>query len=104
MAYKEPDLQTYSNGKYIFELFPREYVELNVELNTMYHPKLAKILAQFGEDDIDMKLAQIAAYVQITLDGDYDFDRRVKLCGILLERLKEVRQDPAESSIIVFDI
>lgn len=90
-----------TNGKYIFEIFPDEYIDLNIELNSDYHPKLQRILAQHGVDDIDMKLAQIASYCQVLLDGDYTLDDRIKLCKILKEKLILLREDPKASRILL---
>lgn len=94
-------IDTTTNGKMVFELFPIEYIQLNQELNTMFHPKLSKILAQYGPDDLDVKLAQIAAYCKVGLDGDYRLADRMNLCKILLKRLVELRIDPDKPQIIL---
>lgn len=95
-----PPEQTNSNGKYIFEFFPEEYIALDRELRTQNHPKLQAILAGYPADEIDIKLAQIAAYCEVMLDGVYEVVERSKLCKILLERLILLRE-PEGSGIIV---
>ncbi len=90
-----------TNGKYIFEIFPQEYIDLQKELSTDYHPKLQEVLAGIGYDDLDMKLAFIASYCEIMLDGDYDLDGRRQLCKILTERLILLRILPDAQKIIL---
>lgn len=85
----------------IHELFPTEYVELQKELMTGFHPKLESILAAHAVDDIDMKLAQIASYCGIVLDGTYTLEDRIKLCRILRERLILLRENPNKGIILI---
>lgn len=101
MAIEEDDVgvKNWSNGKFVFEIFPPEYIALDKELKTGLHPKL-DFLSQFGMDDIDMKIAQIASYCEVMMDGDYSLADRVKLCGILVEKLKDKREDK-QATIIV---
>jgi len=82
-------------------MFPLEYQELQKELSTGLHPRLYPILAQHGADDLDMKLAQIAAYCEVALDGVYTLDERRKLCDILRERLVLLRERPPETQHII---
>ena len=63
--------ESWSNGKYKFQMFPEGYIALNRELSTGLHPKLEKLLQQQPADEIDIKLAQIAAYCSVILDGTY---------------------------------
>lgn len=92
---------TMSNGRFTFEMFPQEYIDLNKELNTPYHPKLQAILAGYPVDEIDIKLAQISAYCEVMLDGDYRLEDRIQLCRILTEKLVLLREDPEASKIIL---
>lgn len=89
----------YGNGKMVFELFPHEFIALDAELKTEFHPKL-DFLKGYAADEIDIKLAQIAAYCEVILDGDYDIKDRTKLAGILVEKLKEKREVPGAQTII----
>lgn len=98
MSEEEKKLTSWSNGKIVFELFPQEYIDLNAELLTGYHPKL-DFLAMYGMDDVDMKLAQIASYCEVMLDGDYTLENRIQLCKILRERLILLREIPGAQTI-----
>lgn len=91
----------YSNGKFIFEIFPDEYIALNREIATQNHPKLQAIIAQIGVDDLDMKLAQTAAYCEVMLDDVYSLHDRIKLCKILTEKLVLLREPEVTQSIIL---
>lgn len=95
------ELKTTSNGKYVFEFFPEHYIALNKELCTQKHPKLQDILAQYPADEIDIKLAQVASYCEIMLDGAYEVMERDKLCKILLERLILLREPEGSGLIVV---
>ena len=85
----------------IYEIFPAEYIALQRELLTGYHPQLEKILEQHGPEDIDMKLAQIASYTGVILDDVYTLDERRKLCDLLRERLIPMRENPNKDVLIV---
>ena len=89
-----------TNGKYIIETFPTEYLDLNRELATDYHPKLQVILAGVGMDDLDMKLAHIASYCEVMLDGVYDLESRMQLCKVLKEKLV-LKRELLDNTIII---
>lgn len=95
--------ETSGNGKMVFELFPQEYLDLSAELATDYHPKLQSILSRFPYEELDMKLAQIAAYCEVGLDGEYTLDKRINLCKILLQRLILKRELPEAQKIILIN-
>lgn len=97
---KEPELGD-KPKRIILEFFPPEYIALQRELVFgEYHPKLVPILANLNANDIDMKLAHIAAYCEVALDGEYDFEGRIQLCKILLERLITLRKYPQAQTIV----
>lgn len=98
----DPKLSNWGNGKYIFELYPKEYIDLNAELITGYHPKL-EFLGGYPMDEIDIKLAQIAAYCEVMLDGDYTLENRMQLCKILTEKLMLKREYPQAQNIILLN-
>ena len=85
----------------LYEIFPAEYIALQRELITGYHPKLERILEQHGPEDIDMKLAQIAAYCSVGLDDVYTLDERRELCDLLRERLIPMRENPNKDVLVV---
>lgn len=99
---KPDQFKNFGNGKIIFEIFPDEYLALNRELCTQKHPKLQNILAQCGAEDIDMKLAQIASYCSVVMDGCYTLEDRIKLCKILKEKLILLREPEVAQTIILF--
>lgn len=74
------------------EMFPEGYIALNAELATGYHPKLGILLERQPVDEVDIKLAIIAHYCAILLDGTYTLEERDKLCHILVGRLQVLRE------------
>lgn len=78
----------------ILEYFPQAYIELQRELNTGLHKDIVDIISRYPADEIDIKLAQIASYCEVLLDGDYTLADRIKLCEILVEKLKQKRERP----------
>lgn len=76
----------------IIEMFPDGYIALNQELASGFHPKLEAELGQYQVDDVDLKLARIASYCAILLDGTYTLEERDKLCHILVGRLLVLRE------------
>lgn len=86
-----------------YELFPLEYRLLQEELMTGYHPRLEVILSAHAAEDIDMKLAQIAAYCGVGLDGVFTLEERIKLCAMFLAILKEKRENPNTDVLVVQD-
>ena len=73
----------------ILHFFPQEYIDLQQELQ--HHPELCTLLANHPAEDFEIKLAEIAAYLLIVLDGDYLPEDLQKLAGIMTYRLKEKR-------------
>ena len=79
-------------GKYILEYFPEGYIALQRELATGLHPKLEKLLAKHPADEIDIRLAEVATYCQVALEGTYTIEERSNLCAILAGRLELLRE------------
>lgn len=75
----------------IFEYFPKPVLALQEEIT--YHPKLQKLLAQYEGHEAVEKLAEIAAYCGVLLDGYYTFDEQVALCDVLVEKLRAKRTE-----------
>lgn len=78
----------------IKEYFPEEYIQLQRELATGLHTRIVDIISQYPADEIDIKLAQIAAYCEIGLNGEYTLEDRRGLCVLLTEKLKLKRERP----------
>lgn len=86
--------EVWSNGKVTFEMLPEGYIALNKELATGLHPKLEASLAKQDVNETDIKLAVIASYCGVVLDGTYTLAERDKLCFILAGRLEALRETP----------
>lgn len=84
----------------IFKLFPEGYIALQKELSSGYHPSLEKLLANHPNEEIDIKLAEIATYCSIALDGTYTMEEREKLCFILAGRLEVLREVVSAQKIL----
>jgi hypothetical protein len=75
-------------------MFPEGYIALNKELATGLHSKLEQILSNYPSDEVDIRLARIAAYTGIVLDGVYTLAERDKLCFMIAGRLEVLRELP----------
>jgi hypothetical protein len=87
--------ESWSNGKYRFEMFPEGYIALNRELATGLHPKLEELLSRHPIDEVDIRLAHISSYCEVALGATYTLAERDKLCFILAGRLEAKREAPA---------
>lgn len=68
-----------------FELYEQELQDLNREV--MFHPDLQKILQGQEEKDLYVQIADIAAFCEIVLEGDYTKEDILKLCVVLTKHL-----------------
>lgn len=76
----------------IYEQFPDEVIELNRELATDYHPELQKLMHGLDNNvTFAERLAHIAAYCELALDGNYMPDDIVGICKEVTKRLKRKR-------------
>jgi hypothetical protein len=72
------------------EYFPPVYIELQEELQS--HNNLLVRLLQLPKDaPMEMKLAEIATYCDMVLDGFYDTAQVEFLVGEMLKKLKQKR-------------
>lgn len=78
----------------IHEYFPEGYIALQKELMTGLHPALERLLAKHPPNELDIRIAEIASYCKILLDGIYTIEERNKLCFILAGRLEVLREIP----------
>jgi len=73
------------------EFFSEERIRLDREIQ--HHPELVTILENQVHKDFEVRIAEVAAYLGIILEGDYlpeDLDR---LCGIMCNKLMEKRSN-----------
>lgn len=79
------------------QFFPEEFILLSQEIQ--FHPDLVEILGGVASNEPEMKIAHIASYCEIVLDGIYDEPSLAKLAGICLKILKSKRTIQLVSSI-----
>lgn len=70
-------------------MFPEEAIELSKEI--LHHPKLQERLARHPSSEFEVRLAEIALYCDVLVDGEYTNAEIVRLCGVLVRKLKEKR-------------
>lgn len=84
-------------------IWPDELIALNREL--LNHPELMQRLANHERNDAvnewEVKLAEIAVYCEVILDGEYLPEAIVKLCDILRIKLISRRKD--NRSLVIID-
>jgi hypothetical protein len=81
----------------ILKYFPEEYIQLNREVE--HHPALMTLLQNHPVEEFEIRMAEIATYCQVILDGEYMESDLVKLAKILERRLYNMR--PAKTGIIL---
>lgn len=86
-------------GKVIVEFFPDGFIALNKELSSGYHSSLIPLLEGTPVDEIDEKIAKIAVYCGVILDGIYTVQERSILCSTLAGRL-ELLRDPVKMEVV----
>ena len=81
-------------------MFPEELIALNREVSE--HPPLIEILANLGVPASDwiMRVACIAAYCEVILDGAYSETDIRLLCDTLTNMLKEKRAIIIDTSLV----
>ena len=68
------------------EFFPESYIALSREIPN--HPQLCELLAKHPPQEFEIRLAEVAAYCEVVLDGTYTQEDLEKLCDILVRKLK----------------
>ena len=81
--------------------FPDSLQQLNAE--TLNHPKLMERLANHPSTEWEIKLAEICLYCEVIVDGTYMPEQIEKLCGILVRKLVERREDNRGLLILTSD-
>lgn len=82
--------------KPVFAFFPKEIIELNKEISN--HPALQKLLSNQPSNELEIRVAEIAAYCKIGVDAHFSREEFVKLCGMCLNELRKKRGMPIVSS------
>lgn len=82
-------------GQLKIEYFPEGIIALNAELATGLHPRLEKLLANHPANETEIRLAEIASYVGVILDGIYHPEDLNNLGRILAGRLEVLRETPS---------
>lgn len=67
------------------EFFPQSFMDLQRELPN--HPELVEHLQNHPADELELRLAEIASYCGVVLDGSYLPEELHKLAEILVKRL-----------------
>lgn len=79
-------------GKWVhINLFPEPFIQLQAEL--IHHPALQEVLQQQPGAEWEIRLAQIAHYCEVILDGNYLPEDIERICEILRIKLIERRKD-----------
>ena len=73
----------------VLQYFPDEMLALQVEIS--YHPKLQGLLICHSSADFVSRIAEIATYCEVLLDGYYDEEEIKNICTILRRKLQEKR-------------
>jgi hypothetical protein len=82
-------------------LYPEGLIALNAEIATGLHPKLEARLSNHPAAEWEIKLAEIASYCSVVLDGTYAADQISELGHILAGRLEVLRELPRAQTIIL---
>lgn len=67
--------------------FPESFIALNQEVGN--HPELCARLAKHPSQELEIRLAEIATYCDIILDGYYTQEDLERLADILVRKLKD---------------
>jgi hypothetical protein len=79
-------------------IWPDELIQLNREI--LNHPELMERLANHPAGEWEIKLAEIALYCEVIVNGYYLPEELVRLAGILLQKLIDRRKDNRSILII----
>lgn len=76
---------------YIKEYFSEEYIQLQKEIAN--HPTLVDILSNQPNPTLEVRLAEVATYCEVILNGDYLPVELQRLATLLTARLIKKRND-----------
>lgn len=78
-----------SNGKVTFTYFSESKVRLSEEIAN--HPDLCALVSKHPASEFELRLAEVAAYCEVALDGAYTPEDIDEICNRLYEKLRKVR-------------
>lgn len=81
--------------------FPEPFIQLNLEI--LNHPVLGLRLSNHPAAEWEIRLAEIAQYCEVVLNGRYLPEDIEKICTILIDRLVKMRDDNRGTLIISSD-
>ena len=74
-------------------MFPPAFIALQAEI--INHPELQRRLQKHHDTDGELQfakcIAEVAAYVNVALDGIYEEDELIKIADICVQRLRDKR-------------
>lgn len=70
-----------------FEYFDPRMIALQEEV--FNHPRLMELLAKHPPQEKEMRIAEIAAYCEVMLDGYYSEEQLNELADVLTRKLKQ---------------
>jgi hypothetical protein len=73
----------------IHEYFPPALIALNEEV--LNHERLKYNLSVQEDQDVYIRIAEVAAYAGVVLDGTYTQEDIIKLADMLVQRLRAMR-------------
>jgi hypothetical protein len=73
---------------YDIVMFPEVAIRMNEEILNN-HPELTKILSRYPGRDLEVKVATVAAYCNVAVDGDFKEKELESLFELLYKKLKE---------------
>jgi hypothetical protein len=77
----------------VIEMLPDEWFFLQKEMAR--HPELLRRLEHHPPEDMEIRLAEVASYCGVILDGFYTPEDQTKLCGILIKKLELMHIAPS---------
>lgn len=79
--------------------FPDELLDLQDEVR--YHPELQMLLANHPAMEWETKVAEIAVYCSIVLNGYYTEEDLLRICKILTRRLRKMRPKETRERLVL---
>jgi hypothetical protein len=78
----------YSNGKYVFELFPESFIQLQLEMQ--HHPLLIQRLQKHAGLGMEVIFAETCHYCGYEINAELDGEQLEALADVLRGKLAEM--------------